>query len=360
MLSLTATELPRFMACNGYKSLGGIEPFNPSTEQTDEGNAAHWLCEQVYHGANAEDLIGQTAPNGLYITADMVEYCREYLNVITSNECEVEVDTSHSGDGWEIRGRADSIEYYKECFTLFVADLKYGWRIVEPENNWTLISHAIAYCRKHNIQPTTIVFRIFQPRPFHPQGTVRERTIDYAKLMSLYQELSEVLSHPSSTVCSGSQCYKCQCLSQCPAAQIAAMNAIDVVEMAFDSEIENDKLVWMLANLKRAQEIIKQSYDAYEDLALHRLKAGGRLKGYSMQQALGQTTWNDGITSDVVKMMSGVDVRVDKIMTPAQAKKAGVPEDLIKSMTHRPDNGFKLVAVDENKLAQKMFGKKEI
>ena len=358
MLSLTATELPRFMACNGYKSLGGIEPFNPSTEQTDEGNAAHWLCEQVYHGANAEDLIGKTAPNGLYITADMVEYCREYLNVITSNECEVEVDTSHSSDGWEIRGRADCIKFADGILT--VADLKYGWRIVEPENNWTLISHAIAWCTKHQITPENIVFTIYQPRPFHPQGTVREWTIDYTELMSLYQELSEILSHPSSTVCSGSQCYKCQCLSQCPAAQIAAMNAIDVAEMAFDSEIENDKLVWMLANLKRAQEIIKQSYDAYEDLALHRLKAGGRLKGYSMQQALGQTTWNDGITSDVVKMMSGVDVRVDKIMTPAQAKKAGVPEELIKSMTHRPDNGFKLVAVDENKMAEKMFGKKEI
>ena len=358
MLSLTATELPRFMACNGYKSLGGIEPFNPSTEQTDEGNAAHWLCEQVYHGANADDLIGQTAPNGLYITADMVEYCREYLEFITSGNCEVEVDTSYSGDGWEIRGRADCIKQdYNE---LIVSDLKYGWRIVEPEENWTLISHAIAYCRKHNVQPGTIVFRIFQPRPFHPQGTVRDWVIDYAKLATLRGELVNVLSHPSSTVCSGSQCYKCQCLSQCPAAQIAAMNAIDVAEMAFDSEIENDKLVWMLANLKRAQEIIKQSYDAYEDLALHRLKAGGRLKGYSMQQALGQTTWNDGITSDVVKMMSGVDVRVDKIMTPAQAKKAGVPEELLKSMTHRPDNGFKLVAVDENKLAEKMFGKKEI
>lgn len=361
MLSLTATELPRFMACNGYKSLGGIEPFNPSTEQTDEGNAAHWLCEQVYHGANAENLIGQTAPNGLYITADMVEYCREYLEFITDefNECEVEVDTSHSGDGWEIRGRADAIGYNTVYKTLVVADLKYGWRIVEPENNWTLISHAIAWCTKHQITPDNIVFTIYQPRPFHPQGTVRECITGYTSLMSLYQVLSNVLSHPSSTVCSGSQCYKCQCLSQCPAAQIAAMNAIDVAEMAFDSEIENDKLVWMLSNLKRAQEIIKQSYDAYEDLALHRLKAGGSLKGYSMQQAFGQTTWNDGITSDVVKMMSGVDVRVDKIMTPAQAKKAGVPEELIKSMTHRPDNGFKLVAVDENKLAQKMFGKKE-
>lgn len=355
MLSLTATELPRFVACNGYKSLNGVEPFNPSTEQTDEGNAAHWLCEQVYNGANAEDLIGQTAPNGLFITSDMVEYCREYLEFTTSGDCEVEVDTSHTGEGWEIRGRADCIKFADKVLT--VADLKYGWRIVEPENNWTLISHAVAWCVKHQVIPTAITFKIYQPRPFHPQGNIREWTINYEELTVLYQQLSEILSHPSPTVCSGSQCYKCKCLSQCPAAQIAVMNAVDVAEIAFDSEISNERLTWMLSNLKRAQEIIKQSYDAYEDLALHRLKDGGTLKGYSIQQALGQTTWNDGITSDVIKAMSGVDVRVDKIMTPAQAKKAGVPEELIKSMTHRPDNGFKLVAVDENKLAQKMFGK---
>ena len=358
MLSLTATELPRFMACNGFTRLGGIEPFNPSTEITDEGNAAHWLCEQVYQGIKPESLIGQKAYNGLFITEDMVENCREYINLITSTSCYVEKDTSHrNGNLWEIRGRADYIARYDE-HTLMIADLKYGWRIVEPEMNWTLISHAIEARRYCGFIPTRFIFRVYQPRPFHPRGPVRDWVIGKVELDEFEDQLISTLNNPSATVCSSEQCYRCKSLSQCPAAQIATMNAVDVANMAFDSEISDDKLAWMLDNLKRAQEVIKQSYEAYQDLALHRLKAGDKIKSYDIQTALGNTIWNDDVTPEMLEVISGVDCTVKKLITPAQAKKKGVPEDLIGQFTHRPDNGFKLVKIDQNKLGNKLFGEK--
>lgn len=359
MLSLTATELPRFMACNGFVRLGGVEPFNPSTEVTDEGNAAHWLCEQVYNGANPDELIGQKAFNGLFITAEMVENCREYIQLIQSGNCLVEKDTSYrNGDLWEIRGRADYIRAIPEEHTLIIADLKYGWRIVEPEMNWTLISHAISYRMYCGFAPTKVVFRIYQPRAFHPAGPIREWIISGIELDELGKQLGSVLDNPKATVCSGSQCYKCKSLSQCPAAQIAAMNAVDVANMAFDSEMSDDKLSWMLDNLKRASEVIKQSYEAYQDLALHRLKDGRNVKSYTIQTALGNTTWNDDVTPELLEAACNIDCSVKKLITPAQAKKKGVPEELISLWTHRPDNGFKLVHIDENKLAKKYFGEK--
>lgn len=358
MLSLTATELPRFMACNGFKRLGGIEPFNPSTEATDEGNAAHWLCEQVYHGANPDDLIGQKAFNGLFITAEMVENCRDYITLIKMGHCVVEYDTSYrDGDNWEVRGRADCITRIEDD-TIMVSDLKYGWRIVEPEMNWTLISHAISYRMYCGFTPTRFVFRIYQPRAFHPQGPMRDWVISKAELDGLEKQLRSALSNPQAVVCSGSQCYKCKSLSQCPAAQIAAMNAVDVANMAFDSEMTDDKLSWMLDNLKRAQEVIKQSYEAYQDLALHRLKEGHKVSSYCIQPALGNTAWNDDVTPELLEAVCNVDCSVKKLVTPAQAKKLGVSEDLIALLTHRPDNGFKLVHIDENKLATKLFGEK--
>ena len=358
MLSLTATELPRFMACNGFTRLGGVEPFNPSTEITDEGNAAHWLCEQVFHGANPDELIGKKAFNGLFITQDMVENCRAYIEFITSNNCSVEKDTSHrNGDVWEIRGRADCIARVDDK-TVVIADLKYGWRIVEPEMNWTLISHAIDYRRYCGSKPLKFIFRIYQPRPFHPRGPIRDWVISNIELDDLEKQLTNTLNNPSAMVCSSSHCYKCKSLSQCPAAQIAAMNAVDVANMAFDSEMSDDKLAWMLDNLKRASEVIKQSYEAYQDLALHRLKAGQKISSYDIQTALGNTTWNDDITPEMLEAISGVDCSVKKLVTPAQAKKKGVPVDLLEKCTHRPDNGFKLVKIDENKLGNKLFGEK--
>jgi hypothetical protein len=128
--------------------------------------------------------------------------------------------------------------------------------------------------------------------------------------------------------------------------------------MAFDSEMTDDKLAWMLDNLKRASEVIKQSYEAYQDLALHRLKDGRKVSSYNIQTALGNTTWNDDITPEILEAISGVDCSVKKLITPAQAKKKGVPEDLIGQFTHRPENGFKLVKIDENKLGNKLFGEK--
>lgn len=356
MLSLTATELNRFMACNGFRLLNTVEPFNPSTELADEGNAAHWYIEQVFNGAEPLNMIGQKAPNGVFITDEMVENCSEYLKDI-QGVGNVEIDTSYSGNNWEIRGRADHIQ--SQLKTLIVSDFKYGWKIVEPKMNWTLISHAIGCIEHNNLPVDNVIFRIYQPRPFHPLGTMREWLINADELTTLKTQLINTLVNPSNTVKSGSHCYKCQCLSQCPSSQVAAMNALDVVETAFNSELPDDKLSWMLENLKRAQEILKQSYDAYEDLALHRLKAGKNIKGYSIQAALGQTTWTDTTSPEFIKMLTGVDITTQKLITPAQAKKAGVDENIIKLCTYRPDNGLKLVKVDENKKAEKLFGKKE-
>lgn len=359
MLSLTATELPRFMACNGFTKLNGIEPFNPSTELIDEGNAAHWLCEQVFRGANPDELIGKKAFNGIFITSEMVEYCRPYIDFITDGYCMVEKDTyHHNGDIWEVRGRADCIKQIDE-HTIVIADLKYGWRIVEPEMNWTLINHAISN-RMYGVKPWKIIFRIFQPRPYHPEGPIRDWVISSVELDDLEKQLKAALENPNANVCTSSHCYKCKSLSQCPAAQIAAMNAIDVAHMAFDSEMTDDKLAWMLDNLKRAQEVIKQSYEAYQDLALHRLKAGNRVSGYTIQPALGNTTWNDDVTPELLEALCNADLSVKKLITPAQAKKKGVPDEVIEKCTHRPDNGFKLVHIDENKLATKLFGEKTL
>lgn len=350
MLSLTATELNRFMACNGFRLLGGVPPFNPVSELADEGNAAHWYIEQTFKGVN---VLGQKAPNGVFITDDMVDNCSEYLTDI-QGVGNVEIDTSYSGNNWEIRGRADHI--YSEGKTLVVSDFKYGWKIIEPEMNWTLISHAIASC---SADINKIVFRIYQPRPFHPLGSKREWVINIEELATLKTQLTNTLANPSNVVKSGSQCYKCQSISQCPASQLATMNAVDVAETAFNSELSDDRLSWMLENLRRAQEVIKQAYDAYEDLALHRLKAGKSLKGYSIQASLGNNTWTDTLDPEFVKMLTGVDITTQKLITPAQAKKAGVDENIIKLCTYRPDNGLKLVKVDENKKAEKLFGKKE-
>lgn len=358
MLSLTATELQRFMHCNGFLTLNAVKPFNETNELTDEGNCAHWFIEQMFKGKSEDPktFVNTKAPNGVFITQDMVENCSTYLNDLKLTG-QVEYDTSYSDLLYKIRGRCDYIQYENNVLT--VSDLKYGWKIVEPEMNWTLFSHAVGYLIKN---PQTVVdkfvFKIYQPRPLHPEGPVREWIINSKEFNALRTELFATLQNPSKNVVSGEHCYRCERLSQCPAAQIATMNAIDVSETAFNRSITNKNLSWMLDNLKRSEEMLKQAKQAYEDLALHRLKAGEKIKGFSIENSFGQNKWSSVVDENLIKAFSGIDITVKKLMTPHQAKQAGVSEDVIKCFTERPNNGFKIVKIDENKRAEKLFGKK--
>lgn len=358
MLSLTASELPRFMACNGSRLLGGSPPFNPDRSMADEGDAVHWLIEQVFKGHHtADELVDRKAPNGVFITGDMVEDSQEYLDAIAGHG-DVEVKTSYAGEGWEIRGRADWLTFDWNTRTLHIADFKYGWKIVEPENNWTLLSHAFSQMSAIHGECVKVRLAIYQPRPYHPRGKMREWVISYDELMGYWQQLQAALSNPSDQLQTSQYCYKCPSMSQCPAKQIADMNAIDTANVAFNSEVDNTMLAWMLDNLSRAQEVLKQSQDAYEDLALHRLRAGQAINGYTAQTSKGKTQWNEGMTADVVQMLTGVDVSKQAMITPNQAKNAGISPEVLATLTNRPDTGIKLVRQDVDKKAKQLLGDK--
>lgn len=354
MLSLTATELPRFMACNGSRLMGGLKPFHEDMTVADEGNAADWLISQVFYGHHMpEELIDRKSPSGIYITPEMVEHCMQYLADI-HGEGHVEIDTSYGIPGiFEVRGRADWAALTNDG--LVIRDFKYGWKIVEPEENWTLISHAVGYISKHGLNVDRISLEIYQPRPFHPDGPVRKWVINHDQLMKHWERLRHTLENPSDQVVSGPQCYKCPSLSQCPAAQVASMGAVEVAYGAFDSEIDNTNLSFMLDTLDRAQEVLKQSLSAYEDLALHRLRVGQYVPEYTAQQGYSQTRWKTDACPDLIMALTGINVTEPKIISPAQAKKAGVPEPVVIAYTERIPAGFKLVRQDLNKKAEKLL-----
>ncbi len=361
MLNINASELNRFMACNGFKSLQTVEPFQPDNTSKLEGDTTHWYCEQRKAGKTAEELLGIKAPTGMFITEEMIEHCSQYVNDIMDGGV-VEYARTYESEKFTVKSRADYIKLDGD--TLHVYDFKYGHKIVEPDNNWTLIWYAGSYKPDNTDgyynQIKKIVFRIYQPRGFHPSGeNVREWTITRDEFDSIKQTLFNTLNNPADTVNCGQHCYRCKALTNCPAAQISAMNSIDMSNQTFDSEVSDVNLTWLLNNLKRAKELINESLKAYEDLALHRLKAGKPLKGYVMQRAIGNRKWKQDVTPETIKLLTGIDVTAKQIVSITKAENLGLDEQTLKSFTYRPDNGFKLASVDENKQAEKYFRTKE-
>lgn len=365
MLKVNATNLPRFMACNGSRLMPPtLPPVADDPTARDEGTAAHYMAATAFNGERTvEEMIDRKAPNGVYMTADMAEHVNAYLSAtfnfppssndeFASMECDV---TFGDHVNYMVPVRSDFIDRRGPHLT--VTDFKYGWRIVEPERNWSLIAAAIGFCIWKQMQPQTVTLQIFQPRPHHPDGPLRKWEISGEQLLQLYAELTHALLNPSDELRTSNHCGECPALASCPAARLAEMNCIDAADMAFTDTIDNDLLSFNLDNLYRAERMIKDRLQAFEDLAKHRLRVGQIVNNYSVKMGLGNRAWKPGISADTMRALTGIDhAAKPKLITPAEAERRGVNEAVIAAMTERPPSGIKLTRGDTSKQAEKIFG----
>lgn len=359
MIKITATELPRFLTCNGSLQLAKSPALEKDNTVRDEGNAADWLIGEVFAGRyTPEELVDRKAPNGVYITGDMVEYLEDYFDFILGRG-EVEKDTSYAGQNFQVSGRADHVFY--DGADLHVSDFKYGWRIVEPDENMTLVSHANGFIAQTGIAPVNVHFKIFQPRPWHHKGYTRTWTISYVDLYNKYiLPMWQKLENPDGQLNTSSHCYKCPSRTNCPAALLAEMNAIDASHVAYDIEIDNDNLESLIGELTRAQAVIKETLSAYEDLATQRIRKGDHFKNYVVKADMGREVWKKEVDAEFIEALTGKSELVKKqLITPNQARKLGVSDDILGMFAERPNKGVKLVKEKASDTANKLFNKKE-
>lgn len=363
MLAVTATDLPRLLACNGSRLMGGFAPPITSDDTVkNEGNAADWLVMRIFSGNGvAGDFIEKKAPNGVYITAEMVEHLEEYLKAIftPSDFTGIEYTNSYNGVNWQVSGRADLVKYHADRQHLHIGDLKYGWSLVEPENNWTLISHAFGFMTANPHWPVkTVTFTIYQPRPHHNIGRVRSWTTTAGEVVAMINWANSILSAPNDQLNTGYHCDHCPALAVCGAARKAGMNAIEASEKAFNDEVSNDILSFELDQLERVAEVLKQRRKALDELALHRLKQGQIIKNYGTETEQTNRRWKNYVTPEIAQAMTGIDLSEKEMTTPAKAEKRGADKIVVASMTERHNKGVKLIRIDANAKAQKHLNPK--
>lgn len=360
MLTVTATNLPRLLTCNGSRLVGGLTPPTIAGDDTvkKEGDAADWIVQQVYSGQiTAEELIDRKAPNGVHITAEMIEHLDEYLKATIGGL--LEYSNSYIVGPVQINGRADLVKYDPTRQHLDIGDLKYGWGIIEPEMNWTLLSHVFGFMAQN---PDKIIhsatLTIYQPRPRHYFGPVRSWSLNASEIIQYFNIMGDILRNLSDSLITSQNCYKCPVLATCPAARKAQLNAIEASEMAYNETVDNETLSFFLDHFDRAVDILTQSKKAYEEMALHRIKEGQIIKNYSLETGLSNRDWVEHATPEVLQMLTGKDLTKKKLVTPAQAEKAGVNKDIVASLTERHNTSVKLVRIDANKKAEKHLKQK--
>jgi hypothetical protein len=365
---IDATNLHRLMNCNGSRRMPAAFPVIDDPTARDEGTAAHYMAQQMLWGVDLNSLIDTKAPNGVVMTAEMADYVLIYVQGVTGGLLspdragEIECDTSYGNDQWRVNGRADRVYHCVETCTLYVDDFKYGWTAVSPEMNWTLISHAVGYmmARPHIASHVLrIVTRIHQPRPYHPDGKTRSWEIIPEQLSEYASQIALTMSNPRDELRTGYEwCRKCHALANCPAARAARMNAIDAATASvFTDEMPNDALAYELDTMRGAKAMMEAQLNALEELTAHRLRNGQIVDGYALEPQYANTRWKTGLSPEALTVASGINCVKPSAITPAEAKRRGMPEHIVKALTDRPQTGIKLIRTSADRRAQRLLGK---
>ena len=353
-INIRASGLARVMACQGSVALAAQCPEPESSEAEQEGTAAHEAAELVLTGQapDLDALVDRQMSNGVFVTAEMIDHLRNYVEMLEGSQIECHGEWSPC-DGVKITGTTDAVRYDQDAKTLYVTDLKYGWRIVEAKDNWQLIAYAILQGGlSHGVE--RISMAIYQPQPWHPDGSLRMWVITQQELQQYALRITTWLAALSNDLETGTHCTYCAALATCPAARQMQYNAIDVALNADTPDtLSGDGLAMQLDALAIAADRIKLRQDALQDAALAAIQKGEHVAGWTAKQSFGNKTWKDGVTPDAVAALTGrQDLSPPALITPTQALKRGVDTSLIDVLAHRPSRGIKLARASKDDAAR--------
>lgn len=353
------SELTRVMQCFGSTIMNVAPIYPPSSSPKEEGEAAHWLAKAVFKGeADLSLAVNTKAPNGFFITEEMVENVSAYLNEIAMPKNAifngVDIDLSFGGEGWNVAGRADHIAHIGQ--TLYVDAFHYGFRIVSADDNWSLIGAAIGYCIKNNVQPSSVLLTVHQPRGFRPKSVPGQVSMEYEELCKKFERIAEQLTKKQKRCTTGNACGVCPYSYACAAFNSAGMNAIDISEAPIPQEPKGEELSRLLDDLERAKTVIAARLKSLHELATHQIGRGQVVPNYILEASTGAMEWTPGLSPEMITAMVGQNVSKPAAITPQQAKKQfAIPDVIIQTITRRKTTAPKLTRVDGDKHAKRIF-----
>lgn len=360
---IRCSSLDRYMKCPGFAQMTDTLP-NLSNPAAEEGTAAGELLQAMLEQRSLKPNVTGVAKNGVRFDSDMYFHltpiAQEILAKNVMISCEERVDWVPT-PGVVIRGQFD-IKYVVND-TLYIEDLKYGWKIVDVKENWQLIGYAIGVLLKLPERPKYIQFTIHQPRPHHEDGRSRVWKIAIDDLIFYYNTIVGTMSgivQGSRQLITGSHCKYCPAAAnRCPAISRSMYDGISQVMYDFkQDDLTEAEIAEQLRLLEDVSSLVKIKQDSLNDLACMKLKEGKVIPGYGMEEKFGDRSWKSDVTPEAIEVLTGLRIVEQVIMSPAKAEKLGVDKKLVKDLVERRSTGFKCVKKDFTKQAEQVFGKK--
>lgn len=328
-------------------------PDEADTEVAEDGTACHWLAAETWCGRLYEE--GALSPNGRVLTEEMFDavemylgVLREWPNVVPVCEQQIPIDRILQG----MRGTPDAWAYDPSTKTLYVADLKFGFRFVEVWDNWQLICYACGLLDLLRLswEDTRIVFTIVQPRAHHREGPIRKWVTSASAIKPFVDQLIYA-AHTATLYIPNPGCFDCAGRHACSAFQNAAMRACEIAYGGGSThELSPAALGKELTVLKDARKKIEGRISGLEVAAEDLIRKGKVVPGWTMSATYARETWREGSDEQLrtlaEKFFGGAVVtKPAKLLPPSQARKV-LPASIVAIFAHKPSTGARLTKQD--------------
>lgn len=378
---LAPSDAEHWGNCPGSLTMQEAFPESGGSEASRDGDACHWVSAEVLQGRGGGTFLGRQAPNGVVIDDNIIQGAMSYVEYIASRvpglgtsglivEERVSIPAIHET---LCSGTPDARYADVPNKHLHIFELKYGWGIVEPEENKQEICYASGViadlAKRLKTEPSlidqewTLSLHISQPRAPHKFGPNRCWTIPAHRIRSYINQLhgaaEEALGENPRCI-SGVHCRYCTALHGCGAAAGAAYSTIDVVDSAEHFVLDNDTAVSEYLALKRAEAAIKNRLSAQEGSLIGKIQSGEWVPGVVLERGSGRAKWNQPAASiAALGDVMGVELRApETVVTPAQSRAKGLPSEVISAYSTAGSTGLKLIVAGKSFAAQ-AFRKQE-
>lgn len=349
---LAPSSAARRMACPGSRKLEAQYPETEESKAAREGHAAHWLAQQYLLGDESDFVL---APNGEEITDEMVEGAELYLAevfAVSREDLHIEEKISIWSVHEECWGTPDCWVIKEDVLYLF--DYKFGYGYVEVFENWQLLEYAAGIASCHDFKKVTMT--IVQPRCYTPEGKVRSWTISRNDLVHDYvrrlQESEAFAMHENPPCRPSPQCVHCKGRHACSALQKTVARDFDVIEDYPSHELNPHETGVELKRLHAMAQLLEARITGLEEQARSMIMRGDRVSGYKLEPGNGRDQWTAS-AAEIITMgeLLGLDLsKPTEAITPAQARKLGVDDALLKIYSERVPGKLKLVEYKSEKI----------
>ena len=348
---LAASSASMWSLCAGSVRMQQAYPQQKSPK-SKEGVCAHWVLSELLSGRT--HAAGTFAPNGVEITEEMIdgaELCADHVNALRTAGDVIHIEERlhaphiHEHNG----GTPDVILWQAAQRTLHVFDYKFGHRYVEVFENKQLINYASAFLME-DAEDVTIFLHIVQPRSFCADGPIRRWKTDSSELDVYAEALATAAAAamaPEAVRIPNPECGDCSARHACVALQQTALTVVDLAYDAVPFDLSDPMAGHELRYLTQAAERLDARISGLTADIESRMRGGRVIPFWTMTPSAPREQWTKPV-EEVLAMGELFGQHLQKPaapITPAQARKVGVPDEILAAYSARPAGTMKLAPV---------------